>query len=109
LLTIFYQTPHPFTRSEINFYRTLTDQAALAIEGQRLLTETQQRAEREQLIRQVTEKVHDTPDMETILQTAVQELSKAMGLPRAFVRLGTKETLVAPQPSQQASDGQDEG
>ena len=109
LLTVFYQTPHPFTKSEINFYRTLTDQAALAIEGQRLLTETQQRAEREQLIRQVTEKVHDTPDMETILQTAVQELSKAMGLPRAFVRLGTRETLVAPEPSQQASDGQDEG
>jgi PAS domain S-box-containing protein len=97
LLTILHESPHPFSRAEINFYRTLADQAALAIEGQRLLTETQQRAEREQLIRQITEKVHDTPDMETILQTTVQELSKAMGLPRVFVRLGTKDTLSKPK------------
>jgi PAS domain S-box-containing protein len=102
-LTVLHEMPHEFSRAEINFYRTLVDQAALALEGQRLLIETQQRAEREQLIRQVTEKVHDTPDMETILQTTVQELSKAMGLPRVFVRLGTRDTL-----SQRPKGGQTE-
>lgn len=94
-LTVLYESPHRFTQAETNFYRTLADQAALAIESQRLLSETQRRAEREQLIRQITEKVRATSNLETILQTTVQELSKAMGLPRAFVRLGTEQKLPA--------------
>lgn len=105
LLTVFYRTPHAFTSAETDFYRTLADQAALAFEGQRLLAETQRRAEREQLIRQITDKVRATPDLEAILQTTVQELSEAMGLPRAFVRLGTEVELSATQRIQYSSTG----
>jgi GAF domain-containing protein/HAMP domain-containing protein len=97
LLTILYESAHAFTDTEINFYRTLSDQAALALESQRLLAETQRRAEREQMIRQITDKVRATPDLEMILQTTVREMSKVMGLPRVFVRLGTeKELAVTP-------------
>jgi GAF domain-containing protein/HAMP domain-containing protein len=95
LLTVLHGSPHAFTQAETDFYRALSDQAALAIEGQRLLGEARRRAEREQLIRHITEKVHATPNIETILHTTVQELSKALGLPRAFVRLGTEEELSA--------------
>jgi GAF domain-containing protein/HAMP domain-containing protein len=108
LLLILYQSPHPFAKAETDFYRTLADQAALAIEGQRLLAETQRRAEREQLIRQVTDKVHATANLETILQTTVQELSKAMGLPRVFVRLGTEKDLVAVKSDTQGPASRDE-
>jgi GAF domain-containing protein len=93
LLAVLYGSPHVFGKAEISFYRTLADQAALALEGQRLLNETQRRAEREQIIRQITDRVRATSDMETILQTTVQELSKTLGLSRAFVRLGTPEEL----------------
>jgi len=103
LMTILYEAPHPFTTAERDFYRTLTDQAALAMESQSLLFETQRRAQREQLIRHITDKVRSTSNLETILQTTVQELSKAMGLPRAFVQLGTEAELTAadstPRPS----------
>jgi GAF domain-containing protein len=101
LLTVLYESPHAFAEAETNFYRTLADQAALAIESRRLLTETQRRAEREQLIRQITDKVRATSDLEKILQTTVQELSKATGLPRAFIRLGTEEELrQRPEPAE---------
>lgn len=95
MLIILHLTPYVFHKTEIDFYRALADQAALALEGHQLLDETQRRAEREQLIRQITDKVRATSDLETILQTTVQELSKAMGLPRAFVRLGTEAELAA--------------
>jgi GAF domain-containing protein/HAMP domain-containing protein len=105
LLTILYESAHTFTETEINFYRTLSDQAALALESQRLLAETQRRAEREQMIRQVTDKVRATPDLEMILQTTVREMSKVMGLPRVFVRLGTeKELAVIPSKTSPKSE-----
>jgi GAF domain-containing protein len=102
LLTILYESPHTFTQAEIDFYRALADQAALAYEGQRLLSETQSRAEREQLIRHITDKVRATSSLETILQTTVEELSKAMSLPRAFIRLSTDQDVVAPSQTHNA-------
>jgi GAF domain-containing protein/HAMP domain-containing protein len=90
LLLILYSVPHAFVEAETEFYRTLADQAALAFESQRLLEEAQRRAEREQLIRQITDKVRATSSLETILESTVQELSRAMGVPRAFIRLGTE-------------------
>jgi GAF domain-containing protein len=96
LLTILYESPHTFTQAETDFYRALADQAALAYEGQRLLSETHSRAEREQLIRHISDKVRATSNLETILQTTVEELSKAMSLPRAFIRLSTDQAVAAP-------------
>ncbi len=97
LLAVLYQSPHAYTNAETDFFRSLADQAALAFEGQRLLAEAQRRAEREQLIREVTDKVRATADLETILQTTVQELSKATGFPRAFIRLGTEDITAGAQ------------
>jgi GAF domain-containing protein/methyl-accepting chemotaxis protein len=108
LLTVHHESSHTFTSSEMDFYRTLTDQAALALEGQQLLLDTRRRAEREQLIRQITDRVRATSDVGTILQTTVEELSKAMGLPRAFVRLGTEQELVTTAPRTSPRGGQDE-
>jgi GAF domain-containing protein len=104
LLTVLYETPHAFAGAETGFYRTLADQAALAIEGQRLLAESRRRAEREQLIRHITDKVRATSSIESILQTTVQELSRAMGLPRAFIRLGTEEEFAAASKAQRLGD-----
>jgi len=54
LLFALTEQPHTFTWAELNFHRALADQAAVAIDNRRLLAETQQRAHREALIRQIT-------------------------------------------------------
>jgi GAF domain-containing protein/HAMP domain-containing protein len=108
LLAILYEAPHAFSKAETDFYRTLADQAALAVESQSLLFETQRRAQREQLIRHITDKVRSTSNLETILQTTVRELSKAMGLPRAFVRLGTEADLTVANSTRRQSRRDDE-
>ena len=63
-------------------------QIGLALENARLLEETQERAEQERIIANITAQVRSSMDPETILQTAVRELGAALGSDRAFVRLG---------------------
>ena len=78
----------PWSDEEIALVEELTTQIGLALENARLLEETRQRAKREQLIADITDRVRSSMDPETILQTAVRELGAALGTDRAFVRLG---------------------
>ncbi len=87
---------------EIALVQTVADQVAQALETARLFTETQRRAERERMIRQITDKVRASSNLETILQTTVQELTRSMGLPRAFVRLGLEEDVRNPGESKES-------
>jgi GAF domain-containing protein len=81
------EQPHPFTAAELNFQRALADQAAIAIDGRRLLAETQRRAERERLIRQITTRIRAASDIQGVLEATAAELAKSMAVPRAIVRL----------------------
>lgn len=64
----------------------LTDQAAVVAQSLRLFELAQERARREQLLREVTTRIHAAPDAESILRTAAQEVNRALGL-EAFVYL----------------------
>ena len=77
-------------------YDSVNDQAATALRSARLYQDAQSRARREQLIREITSKMRGTPDLDTILNTAVQELGKALGVSRAFVRLSTGPPTATP-------------
>jgi GAF domain-containing protein/HAMP domain-containing protein len=83
------ETAHTFTPSELNFHRALADQAAVAIDSRRLLAETQRRAEREQLIRQITTRIRGAGDIQGVLETTANELARSMGVSRSIVRLTT--------------------
>ena len=69
----------------------LAGQAGVSIQSIHLLDETAKRAEREQTLRQITERVRSAVNVETVLQTAVQELSRALGR-RAFIQLSSDTT-----------------
>ncbi len=79
-----------WTAEEADLLDALVDQLGQALESARLYQETHQRAWREQLTRQITEKVRAVPDVDTIAQTAAEELAKALGGARGFVKLSTK-------------------
>jgi GAF domain-containing protein len=64
------------------------EQFALAAENIRLLDETQRRAARERLTRDITDKMRRAASIEDIVQTAVDELFGALRTSRAFARLG---------------------
>jgi GAF domain-containing protein/HAMP domain-containing protein len=85
--------PRTFTERDDRIYRTLRDQAAVAIDSQRLLRETEARALRERTLRQITERVRGATDPDAIVQIAVRELGSALNRP-TFVRLGSTDELV---------------
>jgi GAF domain-containing protein len=79
-----------WVEEEIDLLDTLVSRLEEALEGARLHEQTQSRARREQMARQITEKVRAAPDIETIAQTAAEELVRALGGARGFVQLRTE-------------------
>jgi GAF domain-containing protein len=77
-----------WTAQEAALMETLTEQLGVALESARLYQDTQRRAGREQLAREITEKMRSVASVEDIIQTAVDELSRVLGTSRTFVRLG---------------------
>ena len=76
------------SRDDIALAESVGEQFALAAENLRLLDETQRRAARERLTRDITDKMRRAVSIEGVVQAAVDELFDALGTSRAFVRLG---------------------
>jgi GAF domain-containing protein len=79
--------PCEFSEREVRLYRTLADQAALALERMRLFEETRRRAEWERIRAEVSARVRASTDMETILRTAVRELGRAFRAAEGVIQL----------------------
>jgi GAF domain-containing protein/HAMP domain-containing protein len=67
-----------WTEDEIRLIQKLTDQLSIALDSARLYKDSQMRAERERLAREITAKLRASNDPGTILRTAVQELRLAI-------------------------------
>jgi GAF domain-containing protein len=78
---------HKWTAQEEIVATEVAAQAALALENIRLVERTRQRANREQAIADVTARVRETLDLDTVLRTTAREIQKALNLQEAEVRL----------------------
>jgi GAF domain-containing protein len=76
-----------WTAEETMLLETLTEQLSVALESARLYQDTQRRAARERLTSQVTARVRETLDVDTVLQTAVREIGAALGLHDVTIQL----------------------
>jgi len=70
---------------------TIAEQVALALESARLYQDTQRRALSERLIAEIAAHMRETLDLETVLQTAVKEISDALDVTALDVRLNLEE------------------
>ena len=80
-----------WTDDDVAVAQAAADQVALSLENVRLFDEVRRRARHESLVRELSDRMRRTTDMDTILETAVQELGKAMGSAHAFARLDVPE------------------
>jgi len=76
-----------WTEEENALIETLTEQLAVALESARLYQDTQRRAAQERLVGEVTGRIRESLDMETVLKTAAQELRRVLGVPELNIRL----------------------
>ena len=80
----------PWSEEEAALVQEVSTQIGLALENARLLEEIRRRADQERLAAEITANMRRTLDVETVLQTAVREISQALGLAALDVRLGTE-------------------
>jgi GAF domain-containing protein len=91
-----------WTQDEIALLETLAEQLSVALESARLYQDTQRRAVRERLTGEVTARMRETFDVETVLKTAAQEVRQALGLPEVVVRLAPKPITQAGNSAEQS-------
>ncbi|MEM9773236.1 MAG: hypothetical protein AAF902_01555 [Chloroflexota bacterium] len=71
--------PSRFSEGVSRLAISLTPQISVAVQNRLLLNQTQKRADREQKLRQLTEKVRNNTDVEAVMQTAVTEIGRLLG------------------------------
>jgi GAF domain-containing protein len=86
--------------------QTLTEQLGAALESARLYQDTQRRAARERILREISDRMQGAADMETLMRIAAEELNKALGASRTYVRLGT-EALPSSNGDEPSGEGDD--
>ncbi len=73
---------HP---NEINLAKAVAERVAISAENARLFEETTGRAERERIVADITNKIRSTNDPQEMLQTAMQELQRALGVKKVSI------------------------
>lgn len=73
---------------EIEFMKDVADIVGLTLENARLYEDTQRRAESESVIAEVSTRIRESLDVDTVMRTAVIELQRALGLRDITIRLG---------------------
>ncbi len=77
-----YLERQTFTEKSRRQLGNLAQQAAIAVLNILQLSATEARVHREQLIRQITSRIQEAPDVEGVLQTAIRELGRAFSTSR---------------------------
>ncbi len=95
MLDLNWTEPHVFTEKEQRIYSAVGTQVAIAISNQQLLQEAQARAQRERILREVTARVRNTTDVNSVLRVAAQEVGKALGR-QTFVYLSPESEATTP-------------
>lgn len=76
-----------WTKEEQALLENIAEQLGAALDSARLYEETQNRAERERMVAEVTARMRESLDLDAVLQTAVREVGQALGLEEVSVLL----------------------
>jgi GAF domain-containing protein len=74
----------------------VADQVALALENSRLVDETQKNALRDQVIANISARVRETLEVESVLRTATTELRRVFDLKEAEISIGNSQVENVP-------------
>jgi GAF domain-containing protein/HAMP domain-containing protein len=80
-----------FSEEDLRLADQIGLQVSTAIDVAYLFEQTEQRAEKEKLISDVTTKIRETLDIETVIKTAAREIRRALNLEEVEIRLGTDD------------------
>lgn len=74
-----FEQPRTFNERDIRRLMAIANQAAVAVQGIRLLEQATVRARREEMLRSIAAKVRSSADVDVVMRTAAREIGKALG------------------------------
>ncbi len=80
-----------WTPEQRNVVEAIASQATLALENARLVEESQSIAARERIANEIISKVWASPNMDSILQTTVRELGRALAASEVEIEISTQD------------------
>ncbi len=86
------ETGEIWTAEETALLEALTEQLGRALESARLYQDTRRRAARERLVGEVTARMRETLDVDTVLQTAVREIGDTLDMAEVEVHMYSGES-----------------
>ncbi|HYY33844.1 MAG TPA: GAF domain-containing protein [Gaiellaceae bacterium] len=81
-------TPRLFSATEMELMVDLANETALALGRSRSAEALQLALDRERLVAKISRRVRSELDLDAVLQVAVEEVGRALGVSRCFIRLG---------------------
>ncbi len=81
------KTDPNWSDEEIHLMQDLLDQLIIALDNARLYSIAQRSAERDRILADVTSQVRSSTNIDTILQTAIQQLAEALHVPKGAIVL----------------------
>ena len=81
------EQPRHWSTMEVEFIQSVAQQLEIAIRQAQLYEQTQQQAQRERLVNQITAQTRQSFDLETILNGAIAQLLEALQIDRCLVHL----------------------
>lgn len=78
-------TDGELSREQFDLIKAVAERVALSAENARLFEETTRRAERERMVSDITGKIRSMPDPQAMVQTAIDELRKALDASRVEI------------------------
>jgi GAF domain-containing protein/HAMP domain-containing protein len=90
-----------WTAEEVAMAETISEQLALAADNLRLFEETQRRAARERVARELTDEIRAAVTIEDAVERAIWQLGQVLGAREIVARIGTEAELL----SQRGGDG----
>jgi len=78
------------------FVENIANQAALALENSRLVEEAQKNAIRNQVIANISVRIRESLDIESVIRTATTELRRVFDLKEAEISIGGSQTEIMP-------------
>jgi len=85
------ETQTSWSDDEVELLSTIGAQLGAALDAARLYQDTQRAAAREQITGEVTARIRQTLDMQTVLRTAVEEIQRHLNLPEVVISLTASE------------------
>ncbi|MCB9423071.1 MAG: PAS domain S-box protein [Ardenticatenaceae bacterium] len=87
VMNVGYKEDQTFKASDESLLRQIAALVSSNIENMRFLVNERSRAQREQMLRQITQRIRSSADVETIMRTAVQEIGRTLGR-KTYIYLG---------------------